>query len=288
MVALIVGLKWQLLRNGLRRSIPQLVGLIIAVLYGLGVLVAALSGLVALRFSLPSDVARTAITLGGSAVVLGWAILPIIAYGIDETLDPARFATFAVPRRQLVLGLLLSSLVGVPAAVTAILGLATVITWSRSVPAMAITPVAAVVAVFTCVALSRVTSAASFAISRRRRGKEALLLLMLLLSLGFGAATSSVMKQVSSPGLLQHLADVLGWTPLGLAWAVPADFADGAIGAGLLRLALALVFLVAALLAWDVLLRGALENPRATASGGSANGNKGPHPISPKASSALG
>jgi ABC-2 type transport system permease protein len=274
-VALIVGLKWQLLRNGLRRSTPQLVGLIIAVLYGMGVLVAALSGLVALRFSLPSDVARTAITLGGSAVVLGWAILPMIAYGIDETLDPARFATFAVPRRQLVLGLLLSSLVGVPAAVTAILGLATVITWSRSVLAMAIAPVAAVVAVFTCVALSRVTSAASFAMSRRRRGKEALLLLMLLLSLGFGAATSSVMKQISSPGLLQHLADVLGWTPLGLAWAVPADFADGAIGSGLLRLALALVFLVAALLAWDVLLRGALENPRATDSGGSATGNKG-------------
>ena len=115
MVAHIVRLKWLLLRNGLRRSTPQLVGLILGAFYGLGVLGTALSGLIALRFALPSDVARTAITLGGSALTLGWIVMPIIAFGADETLDPARFATMAVPRRQLVLGLLLSSLVGVRA-----------------------------------------------------------------------------------------------------------------------------------------------------------------------------
>ena len=123
MVALIVGLKWRLLRNGLRRSTPQVVGLVIGAFYGFGALVAVLSGLVALRFSLPSDVARTAVVVGGSAVTLGWMLFPVIAYGVDDTLDPARFATFAVPRRQLVLGLLLSSLVSVPAAVTSILSL---------------------------------------------------------------------------------------------------------------------------------------------------------------------
>ena len=115
MVAHIVGLKWQLLRNGLRRSTPQLVGLVFASAVRAGsARRGAMSGLIALRFELPSDAARTAITVGGSAVTLGWALLPVIAYGIDETLDPARFATFAVPRRQLVLGLLLSSLVSVP------------------------------------------------------------------------------------------------------------------------------------------------------------------------------
>jgi ABC-2 type transport system permease protein len=274
-VALLVGLKWQLLLNGLRRSTPQLVGLIIAVLYGMGVLIVVLSGLIALRFALPSDVARTVIIIGGSLVMLGWAILPVVAYGIDETLDPARFATFAVPRRQLVIGLLLSSLVSVPAAVMAILGLATVITWSRSLLAVVVAPVAAVVAVLTCVALGRVTSTASFAMSRQRRGKGALLFLMLLLSLGVGVAVSSIMKRASSPGLLPHLADVLGWTPLGLAWSAPADIVDGAIGTGLLRLALGLVFLVVMLVAWDSLLRAALENPRATAGAAPATRNTG-------------
>jgi len=260
-VALIVGLKWQLLRNGLRRSTPQLVGLVIAALYGLSVLAVAVSGLVALRFAAPSDVARTVVIIGGSALMLGWAIFPVIAYGVDETLDPARFATFAVPRRQLVLGLLVSSLVSVAAVVTTILGLATVITWSRSVFAMLVAPVAAAVGVLTCVALSRVTSTAFSAMSRHRRGRESVSVLVLVLAVGFGLAGSSVMSRVSTPGLLSRVADVLGWTPLGLAWSAPAEIATGAIWSGLLRLVLAVVFLGVALLVWDSLLSTALQNP---------------------------
>jgi ABC-2 type transport system permease protein len=263
-VAYIVGLKWLLLRNGLRRSTPQLVGLILGALYGLGVLGVALSGLIALRFAPPSDVARTTITVGGSAVTLGWVVMPVIAFGADETLDPARFATMAVPRRELVLGLLLSSLVGVPAAVTAVLGLATVITWSRSVPALLVAPVAATVAVLTCVALSRVISTAFSAMSRNRRTREALPVLMTLLAVGLWVAGSSIMARLSVPGLLSRIADVLGWTPLGLAWSAPADIVDGAIGSGLLRLTLAVIVLVVSLLVWETLLRGALENPRGT------------------------
>jgi ABC-2 type transport system permease protein len=259
-VALIVGLKWQLLRNGLRRSTPQLLGLVFGALYGLVLLAMAVSGLVALRFAAPSD-ARTVVIVGGSLLILGWAIFPVIAYGIDETLDPARFATFAVPRRQLVLGLLVSSLVSVPAAVTTILGLATVITWSRSVLAMVVAPVAAAVAVLTCVALSRVTSTMFSAMSRHRRGRESVSVLVLLLAVGFGVAGSSIMGRLSTPALLSPVADVLGWTPLGLAWAAPAEVAAGAVWSGLLRLVLAAVFLLLTLLAWDSLLGNALQNP---------------------------
>lgn len=268
MVAHIVGLKWRLLRNGLRRSTPQLVGLILGGLYGLGVLTAALAGLVALRFGAPIEVARTAITVGGSVVTLGWAILPIIAFGADETLDPARFATFAVPRRQLVLGLLLSSLVSIPAVVTALLGLATVITWSRSLLAVLVAPVAAAVAVLTCVALSRLTSTAFSAMSRNRKGREATSVLVFVVALGVWVAGSTIMERLSVPGLLTRIADVLGWTPLGLAWSAPADIVDGAVGAGLLRLALAVVFLGITLLGWQFLLQGALESPRGTSDGG--------------------
>ena len=264
MVALIVRLKWQLLRNGLRRSTPQLVGLVLGGVYGLSILVVLVSGLVALRFVVPTDEARDVVVIAGSALTLGWALFPVIAYGIDETLDPARFATLAVPRRELVLGLLMSSLVGVPAVVTAILGLATVITWSRSVLAILVAPVAAAVGVLTCVALSRVTSTAFSAMSRHRRGREAVSVLVLLFAVGLGIAGSSIMKRLSTPGLLVNVGEVLGWTPLGLAWAAPADIVNGATGSGLLRLVLAAMFLVAALLAWDWLLRNALENPRGT------------------------
>jgi len=274
-VALIVGLKWQLLKNGLRRSTPQLVGLILGGLYGLSVLAVLVSGLIGLRFAAPSDAARSMVVIGGSVLMIGWAIFPVVAYGIDETLDPSRFATFAVPPRQLVLGLLASSLVSVPAAVTTILGLATVITWSRSVLAVLVAPVAAAVAVLTCVALSRVTSTAFSAMSRHRRGRETVSVLVLLLAVGLGVAGSSIMKRLSAPGMLSQVADVLGWTPFGLVWSAPADIVDGAIWSGLLRLGLAAIVLLVALKAWDALLRGAMENPLGTSGGGASTRDTG-------------
>jgi ABC-2 type transport system permease protein len=265
-VAHIVGLKWLLLRNGLRRSTPQLVGLILAGVYGLGVLGRGLVWLVALRAAPPEE-AWIAITLVGSAVTLGWALIPIIAYGMDDTLDPARFATLPVPRRQLVPGLLVSSLVGVPAVVTTILAFATVVIWWDSAPAMVVAPVAAVVGVLTCVALGRVTSEAFVAMFRHRSGRRVLSLLMVLVAATLWLAGASMMERLSAPGFPAQAADVLGWTPLGLAWSAPADVASGAILTGLLRLVLAGAVLLVALLGWDVLLRGALENPRATSGG---------------------
>jgi len=274
-VAHIVALKWQLLRNSLRRSTPALIGLILGGLYGLGALAVVVAGLIGLRFAVPSDAAAAAIIVGGSAVMLGWAIVPVIAFGVDQTLDPARFATFAVPVRRLVLGLLLSSLVSVPAAVTTIIGLATVITWSRSVLAVLVAPVAAAVAVLTCVALSRVTSTVFSAVSGNRRGKEALRVLVVVVVTGAWIAAQSIMSRLATPGLLAQVADVLGWTPLGLAWAAPADIVDGAIGLGLLRLTLAVVFLVVVLMAWERLLRGTLDNPRGMSHGRSATRDTG-------------
>jgi ABC-2 type transport system permease protein len=274
-VATIVTLKWLLLRNGLRRSTPQQVGLILAGLSGLGVLVVLLAGLITLRVAVPVDDARTAVVIGGSALMVGWMAMPIIAFGADETLDPARFATLAVPRRQLVLGLLVSSLVSVPAAVTAILGLATIITWSRSVLAVGVALVAAVVAVLTCVALSRVSSTAFSAMSRNRRTRESVPVLMALVAVALWVGGASVMERLSAPGLPSRIADVLGWTPLGLAWSAPADIVDGLIVSGLLRLTLAVIVLLVAVFAWESLLWSAVVNPRGTSAAPSAARDEG-------------
>ena len=149
----------------------------------------------------------------------------------------------------------------------ALVAFATVITWSRSVLAVMVAPLAAAVAVLTCVAVSRVTSTAFSTLSRNRRGKEAVSLLVLVIAVGVAVASSAIVQNVSAPGRLAAVANVLGWTPLGLAWSAPADIVDGAIGSGLLRLALAVVFLILSLMAWDRLLRGALENPRTTSGG---------------------
>ncbi len=104
-VAHLVRLKLQLLRNGLRRSPAALVGLAVGAIYGGGLLALAIAGLVVLRFQGDVALVRTAVTLGGAALVLAWAVVPVLVFGTDPTLDPGRFATFSVPERQLAVGL---------------------------------------------------------------------------------------------------------------------------------------------------------------------------------------
>ena len=91
MVAILVRLKLSLLRNTLRRSVWRLVGLIIGLVYALAIVVLAVVGLVALRWtsvSLTADVTVLAFAI----LTAGWLLLSLLVFGIDETLDPARFA----------------------------------------------------------------------------------------------------------------------------------------------------------------------------------------------------
>ena len=110
MVAILVRLKLTLLRNSLRRSVWRTVGLIIGIVYALGIVVAVLIGLVALRFTslaLTADVT----VLAFSALTLGWLLMSLLVFGIDETLDPAKFALLPVRARELMPGLLVAGLI---------------------------------------------------------------------------------------------------------------------------------------------------------------------------------
>lgn len=113
MVAHLLRLKLALLLNGFRRSVWQLVGFVFAVLYGLGIAALVVAGMVAVGTQ-DVELQRTVTVLIGSALVVGWWFVPLIAFGVDATLDPERFATYPIPRRTLVLGLAASALVGIP------------------------------------------------------------------------------------------------------------------------------------------------------------------------------
>ena len=66
-----------------------------------------------------------AAAFGGGVLVLGWLLLPLVFFGVDETLDPARFALLPLSRRTLVTGLFAAALISVPvfAVLVAVAGL---------------------------------------------------------------------------------------------------------------------------------------------------------------------
>ena len=131
MVALLVRLKLTLLRNSLRRSVWRTVGLIIGMVYGLGVVAAVLVGLVALRFTSTELTADVTVVVF-SALSVGWLLMSLLVFGIDETVDPSKFALLPVRARELLPGLLAAGLIGVPGVATVLISAGLIITWART------------------------------------------------------------------------------------------------------------------------------------------------------------
>src|SRR5690606_11730818 len=107
-------LRLRILRNGFRgrpsRVVLFIFGLL-AMLYlaGVGFLLFAASA------AGDANVRLMVAAYGGAILVVGSILMPLIWFGVDESLDPARLALLPLPRRHLMAGLLVGALLGVPA-----------------------------------------------------------------------------------------------------------------------------------------------------------------------------
>lgn len=266
MVAHLLRLKLTLLRNGLRRSVWQTIGLGFAALYALGAIAAAIPGLLLLGRS-DAEVVETVLVLLGSVLVLAWWIVPLVAFGVDATLDPARFVTFAIPRRDLLAGLAVGGLLGIPGVTTAAVVLATALAWWRQPGVALVALPCAVLSLATAIVGSRATTTALARLVGRRRYREFLTIalivpLFLLGPLMRGLAAGVEQGLASMPAA----AGIVGWTPWGAAWAIPADVAAGAWGAAGLKLVIAVGTLAGLVVVWDRALGHALVTPASSGS----------------------
>ena len=78
MVAQFLRLKLRLLRNIFRRSPWQVVGITVGLIYGLGAAVVVFVLLAGLRTSDDVALIRDALVVGGSAVVAGFLLVPLV------------------------------------------------------------------------------------------------------------------------------------------------------------------------------------------------------------------
>lgn len=270
MVAHLLRLKLTLLRNSLKRSTMQIVGLIIAGIYGLGMLALVLVGLAALGAADAQTIGTVAV-LAGSAVILGWLVIPVVASGLDMTLDPARFTTYAIPMKSLLVGLALAGFIGIPGAVTLLAAMGTAASWWRHPVAGVVALMCGALAALTCIVASRAITAASTSLASSRRFKDVSGIVLLVPLMLLGPIIGSVSAGVSDfSAYLPSLANTLSWTPLGAVWAVPAEVAQGAYGAAGLKFLIALATIAALAWIWKVCLAKALVTP--AFAGGSRRG----------------
>jgi ABC-2 type transport system permease protein len=219
--------------------------------------------LVGLRFVGDVEIIRAAVIVAGSAVVVGFVVFPLV-FGVDDTMDPRRFALFGIPDRTLAFGLAMAALIGVPAIVLGIVLIGTVVTWSRGVGETLLAVLGAALAFATCLLLARVATSTASLLLATRRARELSGVLGLLLIVALSPVIVLLLSidwRESGAQVLEGIADVLSWTPLGAAFAAPADAAVGAWGPALLKLLIAVATLGVVWFAWQRLVAVMLVTP---------------------------
>ena len=262
MIREFLGLKVRLLTNAFRRSPWQVVGLVLALAYGVAITILGIITLVLLRFA-DAEVARAIIVIVGSVLVLGFALVPL-AFGVDDTLDPRRFALFGIDNTRLAGYLLIAALISVPSFVIAVIGIASIFTWTRDAGSTFFAVLGGLLAIAICVVVARVTTSVAAFLLATRRARE-LTALVGILAFVLLSPSLVVLAGVDweRDGLRTAvaIADGLAWTPLGAAWSAPGDAANGDYGLAILRILIAAATLGVLLVAWRGLLAWMLVTP---------------------------
>jgi ABC-2 type transport system permease protein len=261
-VAHLVRLKLTLTANGLKRSAWVVVGFVVGALYGLSVLVGSLAALGYVSTQ-AFELREMTGVLAGAGLVLVWWLVPLVAFGLDATMEPARFAPFPIPRPQLLVGLTLAGLLGVPGVLTLLGALGSAVLWWHEPLAIPAAIVGALLAVLTCLLGSRALTGALARVVVKRRVREAGVALVIIPLVLAGP----ILTRLVPAGYSLKNADVtpvvrvVAWTPLGAAWSLAPDVAAGRWAEAAGRLLVALATVAAAGWAWDRSLRRALVEP---------------------------
>lgn len=273
MVAQVLRLKLLLMANAFRRTPWQVVGLVLALVYGIGTAFLLAAALFALRF-FDVDLARSAVIVFGSLAIVIFAILPLVL-GIEDILDPRRFALYGISNTRLATSIGVASLISVPAIVITIIAVAQISTWTRGVLPFTLSIASAVIIVLTCVLSARIsTTLATFLLSTRR-SRDLTTIIGVIVIIALTPAIGlliSVDWTVDGAATLSAIADVASWTPLGAAWGAPADAAAGSDGSALAKLVVSILWLALLALAWRALVGAILVRPTRQAQARRYNG----------------
>jgi ABC-2 type transport system permease protein len=208
------------------------------------------------------DTGLLIVAFAGAGLTLAWLLMPLLFFGVDETIDPARFALLPVPRRTLLLGMLAAACVGIPALATAValLGLVVGAAVRHGLAAAGVALAGAVLGFLTCVVGSRALTSAFASMLRSRRVRDLAAILLAVLASSVAPLQLAVSSLISHSDLdrAARIARVLAWTPLAAPYAAYADAAGGRWALASARLAIAAASLLVLALWWFGTLESAM------------------------------
>ena len=239
MARLLVELKLRLLRNALRSSSRAKASFLLSTAFAGLVAIGTFTGLALLRGQGTSvDVTAVVFTL----FAFGWLILPLLAFGLDGTLDPATLAPFPLRTRPLAVGLLAASATGAWPLANVVGLLGVTVGLAGGPLGLLIALVAVLLEVLFCITLARFVTTSMAGLLRSRRGKDFAAFLFIPIFALYETFTQ-VVPRLAATGKLttSSFSGVdawLRWLPPGLAAHAIQDASAGRPGVALARLAL--------------------------------------------------
>jgi ABC-2 type transport system permease protein len=279
MARLLVQLKLRLLTNALHSSRRAKVSFIISTVFAGLVAVGTFWVLAALRGG-SSPVAQTASVF--TVFAFGWLIIPLVAFGLDATLDLATLALYPVRTRPLATGLLAASATGAWPLANVIGLLGVTIGLARTGAAIAIALVAVALQVLFCIALARLVTTGLAGLLRSRRGTDVAAFAVVPI-FALYEAFAQVVPRLAAEGKITaatfaHIDRWLRWLPPGLAAHAIGDASAGRVGTGLLLLALLAAIIIAIAWLWVRTLSRALVTMDTSTQASAVRGRPLPFP----------
>ena len=259
MVALLLRLRFRVLATTLARSPLQLVGVILGGLQAIPVLLICAGGIVALG-SFPAQTVRSTMVVAGTALVVGWLVVPIVVSGVELTLDPHKLAPFPLRPRTVMTAQLLVGFTWVPGAVTTVLALGSAAAYRSTPGVLPIALGSGALGAVTAVAGSRMSATLTGNLISDRSRRVRVAVVTALAGVLLGPVALAILVGVRSGSGLDAAAEVLAWSPVGAVWAIPGDLALGRTGAAGWSALIALAALAGVLVAWRAALGASLRH----------------------------
>ncbi len=249
MVAALLSLRFRVLADTLRRNTLQLLAVIFGALQTLVILVIVIAGLAVLVIY-PQPVQQATVVIGGVVLTLGWFLIPLIATGIEPTIDPLKLSAFPLSVSRLMVAMTLVGATWIPGIATLLVSISTALAW-RQTPGAAWAAVGCgIVGTLICIVGSRMTASLTANLVSGRRHRDRIVALLVALVVLFGPVALAIVLGLPSDAPFPATADVLAFTPFGAIWSVPGQLVAGHPGGALLSLAVALVTLVIMVVVW--------------------------------------
>ncbi|WP_344976991.1 hypothetical protein [Streptosporangium fragile] len=265
--AVFVRLKMRLVAGNLRGSTQRLLGFVFTVIAAVVVAGFGFLTMAMLRLADDPGVAADVVTVLFTVLLVGWAVVPLLAFGLDDTLDPSRLALFPLRTGQLAAGMFAASITGVWPVATLVVMAGALVGLAGGIGGVLLGTVAVLLQFALCIVVSRLITTSLSGVLRTRRGRDVLAVSVIFVILA--AQLPNLLLNGGFSGdpmaMLRDVASALRWTPPGMA---AHAIADGGLPA-VAELALLAVLTVAAGWLWIAALRRALVSADASTQGAS-------------------